>query len=345
MKLTVDKALQKGVEAHRAGNLLEADRHYTAILENYPKHPDANHNMGVLAVGLGKVKEALPFFKVALDFNETVAQFWLSYIDALIKLNKFSTAKGILDKAKNAGFGGKEFDRLNEVLIRENIEHRSSIENLNLPENLLQSLIALYNQGQFQKVLNKAAELKKRFPSSPLLYNLEGASNGSLKQFDESIKSYKMALKIKPDFAEAYNNLGLVLKDIGNIEAAIQNYIKAIETKPNFAEAYNNIAKAYTDIGNIETAIQNYIKAIEIKPDLADAYYNIAKVLEGNTFNQPHPNLPTIIEWILERKNYVRPRMIAPAAISLLKFNQNIKEIFKKLQRNRIMMVYESMFF
>ena len=62
MELTLDQALQKGIEAHKAGQVEEADKYYTAILQAQPKHPDANHNMGVLAVGLGKVQEALPFF-------------------------------------------------------------------------------------------------------------------------------------------------------------------------------------------------------------------------------------------------------------------------------------------
>ena len=44
------------------GKLQEADHYYTLVLQSHPKHPDANHNMGVLAVGVGKVQEALPFF-------------------------------------------------------------------------------------------------------------------------------------------------------------------------------------------------------------------------------------------------------------------------------------------
>ena len=82
MELTLDQALQKGVEAHKAGQVQEADRLYTAILKAQPKHSDANHNMGVLAVGVGKVQEALPFFKTAIEANPNTVQFWLSYIDA-----------------------------------------------------------------------------------------------------------------------------------------------------------------------------------------------------------------------------------------------------------------------
>ena len=92
MELTVEEALRKGIEAHRAGNVVEADRYYTAILSSQPDHPDANHNMGVLAVGVGKVEEALPFFRRALDANAAVEQFWLSYIDALIKNQKLDLA-------------------------------------------------------------------------------------------------------------------------------------------------------------------------------------------------------------------------------------------------------------
>ena len=73
MQLTLKEALLKGIEAHKAGKVQEADRYYTAILKEQPKHPDANHNMGVLAVGLGKVQEALPFFKKALETNPSIA--------------------------------------------------------------------------------------------------------------------------------------------------------------------------------------------------------------------------------------------------------------------------------
>ena len=131
-EINLNEALQKGIEAHKAGKAEEADRYYTAILKTQPKHPDANHNMGVLAVGVGKVNEALPFFVTALEVNPSVAQFWLSYIDALIKLNKATEAKSILDKAKQHGANGDAFDNIEEKLQVEVIEvdsEKSDIQN------------------------------------------------------------------------------------------------------------------------------------------------------------------------------------------------------------------------
>ena len=109
MELTLVQALQNAVEAHKAGQIQEADRLYTAILKAQPKHPDANHNMGVLAVSVGKVQEAPPFFRTALEANPSIGQYWLSFIDALIKLNRITYAKSVLLEAKGKGAKGKVY--------------------------------------------------------------------------------------------------------------------------------------------------------------------------------------------------------------------------------------------
>ena len=85
MELTIDQTLQKGIEAHKSGQVQDAERLYRAILQSQPEHPDANHNLGVLAVSVNIAVGALPLFKAALEANPKIEQFWLSYIDTLIK--------------------------------------------------------------------------------------------------------------------------------------------------------------------------------------------------------------------------------------------------------------------
>ena len=151
MELTLEQALQKGVEAHKAGKVQEADRYYTAILKANPKHPDANHNMGFLAVGIGKVEEALPFFKTALEANPNITQFWLSYIKALVKLDRIADAKAVFDQAKSNGANGDAFDQIKKQLrlfpLHNSNTHEPSQEQL-------QSLINLYEKDQYQETLN-----------------------------------------------------------------------------------------------------------------------------------------------------------------------------------------------
>jgi tetratricopeptide (TPR) repeat protein/SAM-dependent methyltransferase len=358
MELTLDEALQKAIEAHKAGQIQEAERLYTDILQAQPKHPDANHNMGVLAVSVGKVQEALPFFKAALEANPSMGQYWLSYIDALIKLDRMTDAQAVFDQAKNKGANGEPFEQLEQRL---NVPNEVSIDP---PQAQLQQLINLYQQGQLQQALDSAKQLLLKFPSSLTLHNIQGVANAGLGRLDAAINSfkqalkvkpdnaeaylnignalkdkgdleatidsYKRAIKIKPDYAEAYNNMGVALQDKGDLEATIDSYERAIKIKPDYAEAYNNMGVALQDKGDLEAAIGSYKLALKIKPDYVDAYFNMGNVLKGLVFNKPNSGLMEVIVSLLDQKTSCRPYDIAPAAISLMKLEPTLKEIIEK---------------
>ena len=272
MELTLDQALQKGIEAHKAGKVEEADRYYTAILKSQPKHPDANHNMGVLAVGVGKVEQALPFFKTALEGNASTAQYWLSYIDALIKLDRMVDAKAVFDQLKSKGAKGDGFDQIEKRLGLS--KQAVAAENSNVqnpPKDQLQVLINLYTQGQHQEALDGASKLLTEFPNSVILYNIIGTVNQGLGKLEEAVEAYKKAINIKPDYADAYNNLGLVLKGQDKLEEAIETFKKALALKPDTAEAYYNIGLIFQEQGKLDEAIEAVKKAL-LKPNSAEAW-------------------------------------------------------------------------
>ena len=309
MELTLDQALQKGIEAHKAGKVQEADRYYTAILKANPKHPDANHNMGVLAVGVGKLEEALPFFKTALEANPNTAQYWLSYIDALIKLDRIADAKAVFNQAKSKGAKGDGFDKIQLQLNTSTIENKNwtkedavnqsnILDKLKLnqalklaknkvkdglsdqakqiyqdilkkfpknktatlelkkllkktalrpeevqdpPQSQQKVLINLYNEGRFDEALDLCKSLSQQNRCSPFLLNLQGALLKGMDRLDLSIKSYREAINIKPDYPEAITNLGNVFLEQGRHEEALEAFTQAIRIKPDYAEAYYNI--------------------------------------------------------------------------------------------------------
>ena len=75
MELTAKQALKNGIQVHKAGKALEAIEYDTSILKVKPKHPDINHNMGILAIDLGKIEVALPYLKTAVDIKSSVDQY------------------------------------------------------------------------------------------------------------------------------------------------------------------------------------------------------------------------------------------------------------------------------
>ena len=112
MELTIEQALQQGVAAHNSGNFQEAERAYQAILQSQPKHPDANHNLGLIAISVNQIEAALPLFKTALNVNPNIEQFWVSYIDALVKAKHLKDANQAIKKAKKKGFDATKLQAL-----------------------------------------------------------------------------------------------------------------------------------------------------------------------------------------------------------------------------------------
>lgn len=97
-----------------------------------------------------------------------------------------------------------------------------------------------------------------------------GAYNnlGSLFQEAGDLKNakmaYEMTVRIDPNFAIGHYNLGLVLKAMGLFVDAIASYQKAIRLNPKYADAYQNLGVAWLKVGNVKAALAVFNKAISL---------------------------------------------------------------------------------
>jgi tetratricopeptide (TPR) repeat protein len=101
---------------------------------------------------------------------------------------------------------------------------------------------------------------------------------------DEKLRFYSEAIRIKPDYADAFNNRGVARREKGDVEGALQDYNEAIRIKPDHSNAFLNRGVARRAKGDMEGALQDYHEAIRIKPDDADVFYNrgIARHYKGD---------------------------------------------------------------
>ena len=199
-------------------------------------------------------------------------------LDKALRLAKRNSKDGQLEEAKNIYEDilqkfSKNKKALSELQL---LVGGRSVEPREPPSKQLQPIITLFTQGQLQQTLSAATQMLESFPNSVILYNIIGSSNAGLMQFDAAINSYKQALKIKPDYAEVYYNMGIALRDKGDPEAAIDSYKQALKIKPDYAEAYYNMGISLNDKGDTESAINSYNQALKIKPNYAEVYKNIS---------------------------------------------------------------------
>ena len=270
----------------------------------------------------------------------------------------------------------KAIDRIKTL----STEPASEILNTQNPsQNQLQSLIDLYSQEHFQQGIDEASRLLLQFPLSVTLYNIRGASYAGLGELDSAIDSYRRAIKIKPDFTLAINNLGVALKGKGNLKESIQVFKKALDIQPDYAEAYNNLGLSYKEEGRLKEAIEALMKALSLKPDYVQAYNNmgitlqqqgrlpeaievfmkalslspnfaeassnIGTILQEVKFSKPVKGLPEIIIHLLDRKIYVKPFAISSAVVSLVRLDLEFHAILEAYLSNRLEQTLEEIIF
>jgi predicted O-linked N-acetylglucosamine transferase (SPINDLY family) len=307
MQLSIDQAFQEGLAAHDEGRLQDAEFIYRAILEVQSAHPDANHNLGVLVVSAGKPIEALPFFTLALEASPGIEQFWLSYVDALLRAEWFEEAKQALADALQSGIPLEKLGVFHEQAAQASPKaHKKARQGLTLSEkrkrlaekkknkkksvrdvssavgpsqDQVDLLLSFYQGNRFAEAEELARTLTQRFPSHPFAWKVLGAVLRQIGRQQESLKALQTCADLSPQDPEGRSNLGVILREIGKLDEAEASYRQALSLKPENAEAHNNLGTTLTDLGRLDEAEENLRHAITLKPDYAEARHNLLFVL------------------------------------------------------------------
>lgn len=221
MGLTLEQAIQQGIAAHHAGNIQEAEQLYRAVLQAQPGHPDANHNLGLIALAASRPDTALALFKIALEENPHSSQFWISCTDTLIRLNHLEAARAFLERGAEQGLPASSLEILQQRL--------SSVP------------------GDCMESAEETAEA----------YRTLGVALRGLGNLEAAEASYRKATALNPELAEAHFNLGNTLKALGKLEEAEASYGQAIALQPGFTPALMNRWEVLFKLGKHEAALQD----------------------------------------------------------------------------------------
>ena len=112
--------------------------------------------------------------------------------------------------------------------------------------------------------INKAIKINPNFAEA---YNEQGNALNELKKLEEAIKSYNNAININPEYADAYYNKGLVFHELKKLESAVQNYDKAIKINPKHIMSHNNKGFALQQLKKVDASLKSYNEAYKINPN------------------------------------------------------------------------------
>ena len=113
--------------------------------------------------------------------------------------------------------------------------------------------------------------------ASAEFYLKRGEDFSGAREYDRAIADYTTAIRLKPHYAEAYNDRGFAYYLKGDSERAIADFTRAIELRPDYPKAYNSRGVVYMSGGyGRAMAVADFDRAIALKPDFRYAYINRA---------------------------------------------------------------------
>ncbi|RTL51089.1 MAG: tetratricopeptide repeat protein [Sphingobacteriales bacterium] len=243
-----------GLTQMNKGDYATAEKYFVQALQLLPNYHALQINMAIINDIKGDTTAASAYFKRALALGPEYPESCFFYGRYLMNHQQDTAAIPYLQKAIE--------------LSPAYIDARMLL------------LQAYSYTHEWQKLLNLATLTLQWLPN-----------NATVLQYIEMAKTGKDALTLQEQNidahpnAAAYIDLSLQFYQKGDYEGCIRAAQKALKILPNYAEAYNNIGSAYIALKQYDKAIAPLQKAIALKPGFQIAMNNLAIATEGSKNN------------------------------------------------------------
>ena len=99
-----------------------------------------------------------------------------------------------------------------------------------------------------------------------VMYRTEGHQFQQQGNLEQAAAAYRKAIIVKPDYAEAYNDLGVILESMGDAAGAEDAYKTSLKFKPDLGSAHSNLALLYEETNRVKEAAVHWGARSQIGP-------------------------------------------------------------------------------
>lgn len=260
----IEERVQQGEVLVSEGKWDDAIKELSAVVQLDPKRADAYASLGTAYYFKGNAAAAVPAFRAALQLSPTRVDAAHGLGLALYDMRDFNGALAAFRVASQlnpiANYNlGNVLEQKSDKAEALDAYKRYLAAAPDAPDAAL--LGAAVQAGTLPTPAGGTA--KEHFQRGQALL---GSKDGKRAQVE-----FLAALRLKPNYVEACNGLGLAFRAAGELEQAIGGYQMALHLDPKFSVAYRNLAQAFEEQGNIPQAAQFYDRYLLIAPGAADA--------------------------------------------------------------------------
>jgi protein O-GlcNAc transferase len=249
---SIGELIQAAVQHHEAGRLAEAERACQEALRIDPRNGDAQHFLGVIAFQRGAYDVAEKLISQAIAWHPANAPAHNNLGNALLQLGR----------ARDAVASYRQAIALQPAY-------------LDAHANLCTTLTQI---GELDEAVAAYRAALALAPEAPLLHFQLGNALSGLGRDAEAATSYRAALA-QGEFPEACANLGNALRNLGRLDEAAAACERALELRPRFAAALCNLGLVRKDQDRAAAAVECFRGAIAAQPGLVQAHLSLGHAL------------------------------------------------------------------
>jgi cytochrome c-type biogenesis protein CcmH/NrfG len=163
-------------------------------------------------------------------------------------------------------------------MAKENPTHPTTGPSPHCPKVDQMSRATMLKEAQdWPRLLAWSSQLTQTEPENYFAWSTIGFVYGKMRRYKEAVDAYREALRLKPDNAEDWGNLGIAYITLGrHNEEGLQACREALRLEPDNAGAWKVLGNAFKILGRYREATEAWQEVIRLEPDSAEAWYDIA---------------------------------------------------------------------
>ena len=280
---------QLAVEALRRGDYSRAEILASEVLRGQPRHFEAVHLLGLVALQTGRAREGVDLMWRAIAINPNQAVAHSNLAAALLALQQPLQSLASCDRAlqlrpdyadahNNRGNALLAMNRPGDAIASYDRAHAL---NPQLATILINRGNAQHRIGALQQALDSYDRALQLQADAVAALRGRGDVLRDLDRPEEALPAYDRALQIHPDDAEALNDRGSALLDLGRAQDALDSYEQALRLNPGYTIALNNRSLALRELGRLDEALDSCDRALQLEPDHTAAHHNRGNALQA----------------------------------------------------------------
>ncbi|MDE0521232.1 MAG: sulfotransferase [Boseongicola sp.] len=244
---------EAGVRLLSEQKLREALTEFLGVVADSPEHADASFQVARLLLKTLRFKDSIAWFRRAAFLQPDAAQVWQGRAEAVALGGNEADRRDLLAALKSAPIDPKVRVRLQDRFgsLRKESRPRSG----GVPAKVIAGLVADLRSGNVATVEAKASRILRKAPRSAVVACILAEAQAIQSRPEDAVASYQRAIRLDPDYAEAYGGAGRVLFNAGRIRDAAEAMRPAVILAPDGVPGLTGLGASLSRLGHHQAAI------------------------------------------------------------------------------------------